>query len=174
MADPTPTLDATTRATLQKLADITTPAPVSWVPQTWGWAVVAAVVLATALWFAVRLRKRQLANRYRREALAELTLLEARLADSAHRASALAAIPPLLKRVALAAWPRPEVASLSGEAWVAFLRRHAGRTAFPDPAAHLLADEYRALLPAETMSEVEARAFSTAVRRWIVEHHVPA
>ena len=50
MAEAAVSLDATTRAALQKLADISVPAPVTWMPQTWGWAVLAAVALALLGW----------------------------------------------------------------------------------------------------------------------------
>lgn len=151
-------------AALAGLADIAVPSPVSWMPQTWGWAALAALLLVAAAWAEVRRRRRREANRYRREALAELSTVEARLRSDP---SALAAIPPLLKRVALAAWPRSEVASLSGDAWVAFLRRQAP---LADAAARLLDDaEYRvALAPAD------AEACVRAARAWIEEHRVSA
>jgi hypothetical protein len=138
MADPSPPLDAVTRAALEKLADIAVPAPVPWWPETWGWAVLGAARLALATWAIVRGWRRHAANRYRREALAELARLEAGLDEAGARSRLVDAVPPLLKRVALAAWPRAEVAALSGATWVVFLRAHAGRAGLPDAAARLL------------------------------------
>ena len=67
-------------------------------------------------------------NRYRREALAELARHESALVDPARRADALSAMAELLKRAALTAFPRGQVATLTGPAWFAFLDR-TGRTA---------------------------------------------
>jgi hypothetical protein len=173
MADAAVTLDATTRAALQKLADIFVPRPVSWMPQTWGWGVLAAVALALLGWAIAHSLRRYAANRYRREGLSELDRMEARLADEDERAKALAALPELLKRVALAAWPRIEVAPLSGKSWIAFLRAHAGKADFPDAAADWLDDlEYRFKQP--VMNVDEARLITSAVRNWIEDHVVSA
>lgn len=173
--DPSQRPDAVTSLTLEKLADITTPPPVSWMPQTWGWAVLALVIAALALVALARWRRRREADRYRREALADLILIEQTLGDAAARTQALAAIPELLKRVALAAWPRKAVASLSGEHWLRFLRQHGGAQAFPAPAAQLLDDlEYRSAETRADVSEDEARMFAASARRWIEAHVVSA
>ncbi len=170
-----PALDAATRAALERLADVAVPAPVPWVPRTWGWAVLGVLLLALCAWAIVRWRRRREANRYRAEALAELTRLEAALDDDAARARAMAAMPALLKRVALAAWPRPEVAALSGTAWVTFLRAHAGRAVVPDAVARLLDDaEYRSREGPGGIPAAEARAVAGAVRAWIEGHRVSA
>lgn len=175
MADVNPGLDAATRAALEKLVDIAVPAPVSWVPQTWGWAALGVMLLALAAWAIARWHKRREANRYRTEALAELDRIEAHLDDAAGRARALAEIPSLLKRVALAAWPRREVAALSGGPWVAFLREHGGGRGFPETAARLLDDaEYRPRQALGAMGPEEARAFARAARAWIEGHRVSA
>ena len=173
MADAAVALDATTRAALQKLADISMPQPVSWMPQTWGWAVLAAVALALLGWAFERGLRRYAANGYRREGLSELDRIQALLADDGARGEALAALPELLKRVALAAWPRTEVASLSGKSWIAFLHAHAGKADFTDAATGLRNDlEYRAKQP--VMNAEEARRVTSAVRNWIEDHVVSA
>jgi hypothetical protein len=160
------------KAALEKLADITVPPPVPWTPQTWGWAVLALVLMGLVVWLVIRAARHRRANRYRVEALAELTALESKMADDRQRVAALAAMPALLKRVALAAWPRQEVASLSGQSWVAFLRAHAGRHGFVDDAARVLVDdEYRPESLAN-MSAADAGRIVSDVRHWIEEHHV--
>jgi hypothetical protein len=162
MNDP---VDATTRAALQKLHDIALPPPVLWWPQTWGWAVLVALLVAASGWWGWRSWRRWKANRYRREALAELDRLEA-----GPPAALAEALPELLKRVALAAWPRTIVAPLSGPGWVAFLRTNGGTAGFSDAAAALLDDlEYRPAPSAEA-----ARAAAKSVRQWIEGHSVPA
>jgi LPXTG-motif cell wall-anchored protein len=173
MADATIALDTSTRAALLKLADIALPAPISWMPQTWGWMALAGLLLAAGGWLMLRKIRRYAANRYRREALGELARLELRLADDRERGEALAALPELLKRVALTAWQRTEVATLSGQAWVVFLRKHAGPEGFPDLAANLIDDlEYRTRRP--TLNAEEGLAVAKAVRKWIEGHVVSA
>ncbi len=175
MADASPQLDAVTAAALEKLADIVVPPPVPWIPQTWGWAALAVVVLALGVWALVRWRRHREANRYRVEALAELAGLEAQLADSTARGQVLAAIPSLLKRTALAAWPRSAVASLSGAAWVEFLRKHSGGAAFSEAAVHLLDDtEYRRREALTAVTADEAKACARVARAWIEGHRVSA
>lgn len=110
------------------------PVPVAWTPQTAGWtwlglAVLIAFVLG-ARWLVQRHRK----NAYRREALRELKTVS----DNA------AAVSKLLRRSALAGFPREDVASLHGDAWLSFLA-----DTYPGPALKgktaetLLAAPYR-------------------------------
>jgi hypothetical protein len=176
MAEPAGALSPSARAALEKLADIIVPPPVSFVPQTWGWAVLGIGAMLVVLWAALRWRRRWLANRYRAEALAELAAIERNLDRSVAPGAMLAAIPPLLKRVALAAWPRPRVAALAQSHWVDFIAAAAGENALPASLARLLNDgEYRikpedlAAIPLE-----ETRTCVTAARHWIEAHRVSA
>jgi hypothetical protein len=189
---PPAALDLATRAALEKVHDIVTPPPPSWLPQTWGWVALATALIALGVVLTIRRRRRRAANLYRTEALAELARIEARLAtpsghaggdrhaDTATRADALRALPPLLKRTALAAWPRDEVACLTQASWNAWLRTKtptplADAAALPDAAARLLDDlEYRSPAALAALSDDDARACVAAVRRWIETHHVPA
>lgn len=158
---------------LEGLADIALPAPVSWMPQTWGWAALAVVIAILGAWLYVRARRAQEARRYRVEALAELDVLESKVESDMLRAEGLAALPPLIKRVALVAWPREAVASLSGPAWIDFLHARSGGPALPDALERLLDDgEYRPTLA--TIGADEARASIRAARTWIEDHHVRA
>lgn len=108
---------------LEALRDIRMPEPVSHAPQTYGWWILAVVVLVGAVFVARAAHRHWRAQAYRRRARALHAELAARAAHAGTRAEALAALPGLLKRTALQAWPRAEVASLSDEAWLAFLDR---------------------------------------------------
>jgi hypothetical protein len=106
---------------LEKLREIVLPPPVSWAPQTIGWYVLFGIAMfVTGRWVYRRLQGFR-KNRYRRLALDELMVIERQLRQPDRRAEALAEIPVLLKWTALAAFPRSEVASLSGQKWLAFL-----------------------------------------------------
>ncbi len=60
---------------LDQLRELPLPAPVSYWPQTWGWAVLAALLLAGGGWAALAGWRRYRRNRYRRQGLAALTQL---------------------------------------------------------------------------------------------------
>lgn len=173
MEGATPSVDPGLAAALRGLADVALPPPVSMLPQTWAWAVLAALValaIAFALWRWFHYRE---INRYRREALGELRLLEQRVGAAQTRGEALAALPALVKRTALAVWPRETVANLSGQGWTGFLNSHAGGQAFPAATAHFFEEaEYRGSAALASVPETEAKAHIAAARHWIEAHHV--
>jgi hypothetical protein len=133
------TLD-TDPTSLDHLVDIVVPPPVAWWPPAPGWCVIGAAALVTAGWLAWRAWARWRAAAYRRAALAELRRLEARAGDERQRAAALGDLPALVKRTALAAFPREVVASLSGEPWLRFLDRTGGTDAYTAGRGRVLGD----------------------------------
>lgn len=166
------TLDPTAATALRTMHDIVVPAPVSWFPQTWGWAVVlVAVILLLCVWAASAIRRYR-RNAYRRRALQELQSAAVAARDETTRDRALHMLATLLKRTALAAWPRQRVASLSGAAFLSFLKDSVKATD-TDGLADLLDDaEYRDTGSlAEFPLEHCDRAFAAA-RWWIERHHV--
>lgn len=92
------------------------PAPVSMVPQTWGWLVLGCILLGIVVGVLVYLLHRHRANAYRRAALQELSAAE----------NDPAKISQILRRTALAAYPRAKVASLAGDDWIKFLSEGIG------------------------------------------------
>ena len=102
-------------ASLDNLRDIAQPEAVSMWPSAPGWWVVLACVTVMVAVVVYRQTKLWLVNRYRRDALREL-----QTADGDR------AIAEILKRTALAAFPRSDVASLSGEAWCRWLSDTSG------------------------------------------------
>lgn len=175
MTEPVSALNPSVRAALQKLADIAVPNPVSMVPQTWGWAALTVIVLSLCLWGLRRWHHHRKANRYRTEALAELTRIERSVIDCAEPGPALTAIPPLLKRVALAACPRSQVAGLSQKYWADFLAGMEGERRLPAPLVDLLNDgEYRPTKRLNAIPAEDVRACVQAARHWIETHRVSA
>ena len=108
---------------LQNLNDIVMPTAVPWWPPAPGWYVVGAVVLLLVAWLLIRVARRWVENRYRREALRELRRIRA-------ESTAVPELPALLKRCALSAWPREQVASMTGPAWHEFLDQSAAMDRF--------------------------------------------
>ncbi|MCF7502843.1 DUF4381 domain-containing protein [Vibrio sp. L3-7] len=70
---------------LRELHDVTIPESVSWVPQTIGWKILGVALLLVAFYLAYRIALKWWNNRYRKEALNELILLDARDKNSTER-----------------------------------------------------------------------------------------
>jgi len=138
---------------LDLLEPVPEPAPISMWPQTIGWLWLSLIVLFALGYIGYRLARYRRRTAYRRAALAEL----ATYPDD----NALAL---LIRRTALAAYPRARVASLSGRAWLSFLDRTGSGSSFTDgPGKSLATAPYR-----DTAAETGARQ---AVSRWIRHHH---
>ncbi|QHD01378.1 alpha-2 type XI collagen [Pseudomonas sp. S04] len=82
---------------IEQLTELGLPAPVSYLPQTWGWWLLLGLLLVGLLAWAGRRYWLWRRDRYRREALARL----AELQRSSDPLAALRELPELLKRVAL-------------------------------------------------------------------------
>ena len=145
---------------LAELREISLPEPVSCAPQTAGWYIVGALMVVGLVWLAVRWHHSWRANRYRREALAELSALE--------REANLAALPALVKRTALSFAPREQVAGLSGNRWLEFLDGTAGDNAFTTGPGRLLP---RLAYAADRLDESSSQELLETFRRWIRRHN---
>jgi len=168
-----PKPDPALQMALQSLHDIVLPEPVSWLPQTWGWMLVAAVLTAVVVIAALRWTMRYRANAYRREALSMLGPIQHLLDQPATRREGVRQLGELLKRTALAAWPRGEVASLSNKDWVSFLKEHG------DSDTHvlewLLDDfEYHGTDVVAGLTPRFGDDVIVATRSWIERHDVSA
>ncbi|MCB1483438.1 MAG: DUF4381 domain-containing protein [Hyphomicrobiaceae bacterium] len=149
---------------LAGLIDIPLPPEVSLWPQTWPSRILLAVVVVGLIYAAVWSVRRWHANRYRREALSELKRIEASAATSTP-AELSAALASLVRRTAVAAFPRDQIAPLTGSAWLSFLDRTDGRRAFSEGPGRAL--EISAYRPAPTVNSEE---LINAVRSWIKLH----
>jgi hypothetical protein len=162
---------ADTPSALSTLQELPLPEPVSWAPQTVGWLAVFIVLIAVAIWAAWARWRRHKKALYRRVALAELSHIEAALHDDSQRTIALAAIPALIKRTSLAAAPKAHVAALSGDEWLAFLKRTNGH--FDNRSGALLT--LMSYAPADQIATIpknEVDTLLSATRDWIQRHHV--
>ena len=93
---------------LDMLEPIPEPAPISMVPATAGWIWLGLAVAAALAYAGYRAHRHWKANAYRRAALAEL----------AHAGDKPEAIAAILRRAVLVAYPRSEVAALTGPDWI--------------------------------------------------------
>lgn len=159
---------------LENLHDIVGLDPVPLWPLAPGWyalGVLLLLVLVCITWFLMR---RWQVHRYRREALAELDKLEAAVHDPARRVSALGGLPALVKRVALAAWPRQTVASLSGLDFLEFLDTTGRTQAFTNgPGACLPQLAYDPRI-ATTLDDARLAQLFGAIRTWVRTQDAPS
>ena len=104
---------------LSALRDIHLPEPVPFWPLATGWWVLLALVVGTlaALWWQRRARLRSL----KLAALRELSKLREDFEQSGDVQGLALKLSVLLRRVALARFPREQVAALHGESWAKFL-----------------------------------------------------
>ena len=160
-------------ASLQNLNDIVLPATVGWWPLASGWYFLIGLSLLALTWLSYRSLQRWINNRYRRAALTELQLLAVDTQNADKRDSSLRQLPVLLKRTALSAYPRNQVASLSGNDWYVFLNAQVKRPAFSDAAINLL--DHLAY-STDDLSSVDTQATTAlfeAINHWL-RHHNPA
>lgn len=134
---------------LSNLRDIVIPEP----PPLWPPAPGAWVALGMALAIAIVIAWRVHAGR-KRNAYRKAGLLLLRSAETAHDVSVV------VKRVALAVFPREQVASLYGEGWVAFLHRTCPRSYFS------------ALVTSDASAKADEELVELA-GIWIRHHRVP-
>ncbi len=128
-------------------------------------ALLAAGMLAIAWWLLRRWR----AQAYRRAALRALDQVGLRAEDRAQRSAALIELNAILKRTALAAWPRAAVAALSGEAWLRFLETTGAPRVARESLAPLGEAVYRSSA-ATALDDASTHALLEAARTW-VRHH---
>ncbi|KAA0968913.1 DUF4381 domain-containing protein [Aureimonas fodinaquatilis] len=169
-----PGLDPLTQTALRSMHDIIVPEPVSWMPQTWGWAVVAVCLFIAVLIAVAAYVRHYRKNAYRREALRLLDEICTDMQASAALSADAFRLAELVKRTALAAWPRADVASLSGDDWIAFLN-HTSKDSAGDALKDVLKDlEYQKADSAPPLPAKMAEDLTAATRRWIETHHVSA
>ncbi len=155
-------------SSLELLHDIVEPAAAAWWPPAPGWCILLALCVLALLAGLLRAFIHWQRNRYRREALRLLSQLPPARGEWERDRQRLAAVAEILKRTALTAYPRGQVAMLSGGEWFEFLDK-TGNTRFRKGiGAAMEASIYSAAggaWQAEQFAELE-----TQVRQWIRQH----
>lgn len=144
---------------LAQLRDIHLPEPITWWPPAYGWWLLLALVclaLALSVGYCVG---RYRANRYRRDAIAELDALFSNHSDSAELVAGTSA---LLKRAAIQASGEP-CRPLHGESWLAFLLQHCPACS-KSALAPIGAAQYQPL------ATIDSNALYKHARLWLRKH----
>ncbi|HEV8551489.1 MAG TPA: DUF4381 domain-containing protein [Polyangiaceae bacterium] len=150
-----------------RFTEVLEPARVPLRPETVGaWLTIAllgALVAAFLAWLVVRWVRR----RHRRVAERELqALLHA--FEASRQLAGLETLPVVLKRCALGSFPRERVASLSGDAWRAFLDATCRAAPFSGPPGGALV--MLTTRGASSLDAAEVPALVAAARTWVRRH----
>lgn len=159
-------------ASLSNLRDIVEPTPIPGWPPAPGWYVVLALLTAGLgvglfLWL-----RRWRADWYRRAALAELQQLASDPALRQTPAKMLCEIQELLKRTALVAFPREQVAALTDTRWLEFLDRTSGLREFASESGRRLINAVYAPSAANNLTIADTDSIVQLSRTWIERHRV--
>ena len=149
---------------LRNIVEVEFPEPVSLMPSTPGWWLLLFALiglLSRALW---RRRQRYLHDRYRRDALAQLAVIEQR--SAAGELEAVRELAPLIRATAIAAHGRDLVSGLEGEAYAAMLAELSpGQDSLP------VADLQRlAYAPLGEVGGIDLGVMIAELERWIRQH----
>ena len=155
------------------LRDIMVPEEVGlWPPAPFVWVLLGAAGagLAVLAWRGIALWK---AGAYRWAGLACLAQIEGQLVIPGSEVAALHELSVLLKRVALAAFPRKEVAPLCGDNWLRFLDRTCKGSTFITGSGRLRAAATYAAPKASQVNADDCTQLVNLARTWIKGHRRP-
>ncbi len=149
-------------AALNPLRD---PAAIGWWPLAPGWWILIVLAVLTIAIACYYLTKRYHANAYRRMALQQLAYIHTHTnpADKLRRVSDINA---LLKSVALQQFPRHDIASLSGDAWLGFLNTtRRSESTDSEFSASFATAAYQPQVP-----DLDDEQLFQASKHWITKH----
>ncbi len=147
---------------LEQLHAYHLPDPVSWWPPAPGWWLLALLVVAGSaigLWLFMLRRRRRAALR---SAQTALRALKAEHDADGDDLKLIRGLSRLLRRFALARFPRTMVAGLTGDAWLGFLDRHTRDNAFTHGVGRSLVEA-----PYRPQAELPISELSALVEQWI-------
>lgn len=147
---------------LTNMHEVALPDTVGWLPSAPIWWLLAGLLVLKLLHWGWLGYVHWCDNLYRRQALQQLLLLQ-----EADRRVIARELPALIRRVALSAWSRPLVASLSGPAWYRFLSQSSSSAEPPESL------QYLCYWPEEKLAELEEEEWQRLLawsRGWIKRH----
>lgn len=161
-------------ASLENLHDIVVLDAAPWWPPAPGWYLLALLVLLVAAWFLVISLKHWWRNRYRTAALKELNSLRQSIGKSGDQPTTVAALNRILKRVALAAWPRERVSQLAGQAWIDFLNQSGDGVKFSSEQTSTLRDAAFSSRISQGLTADQLHELFRSAEKWIRKHRAHA
>ncbi|ARG96328.1 DUF4381 domain-containing protein [Legionella micdadei] len=158
---------AESSAVLAKLHDIHLPAPIGWWPLAPGWYLLLFLCLILIV-FLIYLARRTYANgQAKRQALQLLEVYEQEYRREQDSQASSMKVSELLRRVALVYFPREEVASLQGEAWLEFLNKTSKGIEFNKLRNYLLE------IPYQPATDIDLQPLFHCAKAWIKQRGAP-
>ncbi|MDH3505010.1 MAG: DUF4381 domain-containing protein [Nitrospirota bacterium] len=151
----------TSSSPLQELRDVHLPDPISLWPPAPGWWIIFGVVVAGAivsLWILTYRRQ----TRARRLAMTELGAIKQHYDTHRDDQWLVQRLSAIVRRYAMATFPRTEVAGLVGISWLRFLDRTGRTNQFTDGVGNLLSSG-----PYQPQAAVSAAELVPLVEHWI-------
>ena len=152
---------------LTQLRDIHQPDPIGWWPLAPGWYLLILVFVITCLLIGFFIHRYYFNGRAKREALRALVTYQKQYEEDENSQLLSARISEVLKRVALAYYPRTRVASLQGDAWIMFLNSTAKGVNFNSVRVQLLE------LPYRPSKSYPLQPLVNVARKWIIKQGKP-
>lgn len=148
--------------------EIILPDAVSWWPSAPGWQVLGVLASLFVIYQSYRRVKRWWRDRYRREALRQLAQAQQQAGERLQ--DIVIKLPYFIKVTALQAYPREDVASLSGNEWLNFLDAHYTGPSFSNGIGKKLLSV--AYLPQQRwqINDAECNTLINMSRQWITKH----
>jgi hypothetical protein len=149
---------------LHGIAEVELPSKISWLPQTIAWKILLLLLLILLVFTLFKGFKHWQANAYRRQAVKQLKSLY----QSGE--GVLEILPVMLKSTALHAYPRSNVAQLSGHQWLDFLDQQYQGPAFnSDVGKQLLIISYEDK-PFWNRNPEQIEALISMASLWLAKH----
>ncbi len=152
---------------LAQLHDIHLPKPISWWPLAPGWFLLIAIVAMLCLIGSFLLSRWWSNRRPKKEALRELKATFREYQQDHNSQQSSAKVSELLRRVAIAYYPRTQVAGLYGDAWIHFLNNSTKGVDFNAVRSQLLERPYQKSQPCHLKPLVDMAA------QWITKQGKP-
>lgn len=152
---------------LAQLKDIHLPTPISWWPLAPGWYAVITLIVFLCIFILYRFYKNYCHAKAKKHALILLTHYQKHYEKEGDVAWTSAHISELLRRVALAYYPREKVASLHGEDWLLFLNETSKGVDFT------LVKEMLLDAPFKTNQSMDLTPLFNAAQLWIKQRSIP-
>ena len=156
---------------LNDLRDIALPEKISFWPPAVGFWILLGLVVIVLTHIALKKYKKWRVNAYRRAGLLLLKELGDNFSDDNQEAT-VENISLILKRVALAAYSREKVASLTGDAWLGFLNESYGGKEFLEHPAVLLKDASYRQSKESIIGKDDFKKLLFLAQTWITQHKI--
>ena len=153
---------------LKELRDVHLPDPISlWPPELGWWIVFGLVVTGVIVFLWMRAYRRR--TKARRLAMAELSVVKQHYGTHQDDQWVVRRLSEIVRRYAMATFPRTEVAGLVGISWLQFLDRTGRTNQFSEGAGHLLSS-----MPYRPHVHAPAADLVSLVEHWIQHVSPPA